>query len=206
LNLGEIIYNYKNILSFILYIMSVMNDISKMLKNQRGLICLGVLAIVVAFSLYSNRLGSTVSPMKNPLENDQYAGETAPAVSEVNPAMPAGMNSGPGAADGVRTVTSGVPTTCLNKQVANPGDLLPKDNNSSWAAANPRGAGDLSNINLLKAGELTGVDTVGSTLRNANLQVRSEPPNPQIQVSPWANTTIQPDLMRIPLELGCGPQ
>jgi hypothetical protein len=186
--------------------MSVMNDISKILKNQRGLICLGVLAIVVAFSLYSNRLGSTVSSMKNQDRDDQPIGESAPAISEVNPAMPVGMNSGPGAADGIRTVTSGVPTTCLNKQVANPGDLLPKDDNSSWSAANPRGAGDLSNISLLKAGHHAGVDTVGSTLRNANLQVRSEPPNPQTQVSPWANTTIQPDLMRIPLELGCGPQ
>ena len=70
----------------------------------------------------------------------------------------------------------------------------------------PNGEGDLENVNLLKAGHHMGVDTIGSTLRNANLQLRSEPPNPQAQVSPWLNSTIQPDLMRVPLELGCGSQ
>jgi hypothetical protein len=25
-------------------------------------------------------------------------------------------------------------------------------------------------------------------------------------VSPWLNSTIEPDLMRVPLEVGCGPQ
>jgi hypothetical protein len=53
---------------------------------------------------------------------------------------------------------------------------------------------------------LIGIDTIGNTLRNANLQVRSEPPNPQLNVGPWNNTTIAPDLMRVPLEIGCGSQ
>jgi hypothetical protein len=61
-------------------------------------------------------------------------------------------------------------------------------------------------VNLLKAGYNIGIDTVGSSLRNGNLQVRSEPPNPTTIVSPWMNTTIEPDLMRAPLEIGCGPQ
>ena len=66
--------------------------------------------------------------------------------------------------------------------------------------------GDLSNVNFLKAGYHVGINTVGTSLRNANLQVRSEPPNPQNQVSPWLNSTISPDLMRVPLEIGCGSQ
>ena len=64
--------------------------------------------------------------------------------------------------------------------------------------------------NILSETELssisTGIDTVGGTLRNSNLQLRSEPPNPKAQVSPWSNSTIEPDLMRVPLELGCGAQ
>ena len=72
--------------------------------------------------------------------------------------------------------------------------------------ANSGGDGELANINLLKAGQLSGIDTVGGTLRNANLQLRSEPPNPKTAVSPWSNSTIEPDLMRVPLELGCGAQ
>ena len=39
-------------------------------------------------------------------------------------------------------------------------------------------------------------------LRNANLQLRSEPPNPQLKVSPWSQSTIEPDVNRRPLELG----
>jgi hypothetical protein len=61
-------------------------------------------------------------------------------------------------------------------------------------------------VNLMKAGSIIGINTVGSSLRNANLQVRSEPPNPQLNVGPWNNTTIAPDLMRVPLEIGCGGQ
>lgn len=190
--------------------MSVVKDICNLLKNQRVLLGLGVLVVLaVVVSLYSKRLGLSLSPMSNQDSEDQYAGESAPADSgspDVNPAMPAGMNSGPGSADGLQTVTGGVPSSCLNQQVADPKDLLPKDSNSGWAAANPRGAGELSNVNLLKAGHHAGIDTVGGTLRNANLQVRSEPPNPRTQVSPWSNSTIEPDLMRVPLELGCGSQ
>lgn len=85
-------------------------------------------------------------------------------------------------------------------------ELLPKDNNSQWSQLHPAGAGELQGINLLSAGYHIGIDTIGQTLRNANLQIRSEPPNPQINVGPWNQTTISPDLMRIPLELGAGGQ
>lgn len=88
----------------------------------------------------------------------------------------------------------------------NPADLLPKDSNNQWSQFNPSGAGDLANINLLKAGYHIGIDTVGQTLRNANLQIRSEPPNPQINSGPWNQSTIEPDFMRPSLEIGQGIQ
>jgi hypothetical protein len=68
------------------------------------------------------------------------------------------------------------------------------------------GSGDYLGVNFLNAGYLTGIDTVGSSLRNANLQLRSDVPCPQIVVSPWMNTTIEPDPFRQPLEIGCGKQ
>ena len=89
------------------------------------------------------------------------------------------------------------------QETIDPSELLPSDN-SGWGTPNPSSA--LQNVNLLQAGYHIGIDTVGQSLRNANLQVRSEPANPQMQVGPWNNTTIEPDLMRVPLELGCGPQ
>jgi hypothetical protein len=139
----------------------------------------------------------------------EYSGESsppAPNASEVDAAMPFGLNSVPGEVSGIRTVTSGVPESCLNQQVADPSELLPSESNSEFAVGQVGGQGELANINLLKAGSLSGIDTVGGTLRNANLQLRSEPPNPKTQVSPWLNSTIEPDLMRVPLELGCGGQ
>jgi hypothetical protein len=92
----------------------------------------------------------------------------------------------------------------INSQVtgSNPEELLPADQNNDWSKLNPVGTGDLNNVNLLKAGYHTGIDTVGSSLRNANLQIRSEYPNPTTNVSPWMNTTIEADTMRVPLELG----
>ena len=61
-------------------------------------------------------------------------------------------------------------------------------------------------VGMLEAASMIGINTVGNSLRNANLQIRSEPANPRADVGPWMNSTIEPDLMRVPLELGCGGQ
>jgi hypothetical protein len=100
----------------------------------------------------------------------------------------------------------GIPSSCSNANIQNPAELLPKDSNSQWAQLNPSGKGELANVNLLKSGYHIGIDTVGQSLRNANLQIRSEPPNPQLSVGPWMQSTIEPDFMRPPLEIGSGPQ
>lgn len=100
---------------------------------------------------------------------------------------------------------SKLPNDCFPKDKLTAEDLLPKNAaNSKWAQVNPAGQGELKNHNFLTAGYHVGVNTVGSTLRNANMQLRSEPPNPQMKVSPWNQTTINPDLNRRPLEInGC---
>jgi len=91
---------------------------------------------------------------------------------------------------------------CFPSSQLTPDELLPNDECNLWSKNNPQGSPDLSNRNFLQAGWATGVSTVGSTMRNANLQLRSDPPNPQKVVSPWMQTTIGPDLARKPLELG----
>ena len=50
--------------------------------------------------------------------------------------------------------------------------------------------GDLENVSLLKAGSHIGINTVGNSLRNANLQLRAEPANPKGDVGPWMQSTI----------------
>ena len=66
----------------------------------------------------------------------------------------------------------------------------------------PNGQGNLGDQNFLNAGHHVGINTVGQSLRNANLQLRSEPANPQLKVSPWLQTTIEPDINRRAMEIG----
>jgi hypothetical protein len=94
------------------------------------------------------------------------------------------------------------PKDCFPKDQLTPGELLPGDSSSKWAQSVPNNQGELGDQNFLTAGYHIGVNTVGQTLRNANRQLRSEPPNPQMKVSPWLQTTIEPDINRRPLEIG----
>jgi len=88
--------------------------------------------------------------------------------------------------------------------VTNPSDLLPKDHNSEWAALNPVNNANPAVPDLLQAGYHIGLDTIGQTLRNPNYQLRSDPIIPKAQVGPWNMSTIEPDLGRVPLEVGSG--
>lgn len=96
--------------------------------------------------------------------------------------------------------TNGNASSC-NQQISDPSDLLPKDVNSQWSNINPASA-DLKNINLLSAGQLIGINTVGSSLRNPSLQERSEPVIPKTNIGPWNQSTIDADTLRRPLEIG----
>jgi hypothetical protein len=97
----------------------------------------------------------------------------------------------PPAASGTLTATS-------------PTDLLPSDQNSEWAALNPVNNNNPAIPDLLQAGYHIGLDTIGQTLRNPNYQLRSDPVIPKAEVGPWNMSTIEPDLGRVPLEVGCG--
>ena len=92
----------------------------------------------------------------------------------------------------------------LKKDSVDPRELLPNDNNNEFAKMNPAGAGSLNGINMLNAGNhaFDMLSSTSSSLRNANLQLRSEPPNPQGKVGPWNQTTITPDTSRRQLEIG----
>ena len=93
------------------------------------------------------------------------------------------------------------PSNCNNQVNLSPSDLLPKDIHSEWSDVNPA-SNDLKNVNLLTANQMIGINTVSSSLRNANYQERSEPIIPKTDVGPWYHSTIEPDLYRRPLEIG----
>ena len=116
----------------------------------------------------------------------------------MNPSKGGGVNMPP---------VNSMPAVPTKKQQLNAADLLPTESSAAiqeFNIAKPIGEGILQDINSLKAGYHIGVDTVGQTLRNANQQLRSEPANPQVPVSPFMNSTIAPDYMRKPLEIEVG--
>jgi hypothetical protein len=143
-------------------------------------------------------------------ENNSPANETAAASSNdgvnmveqnVSPAE-ADQESNPNMLSDVVESVDQLPSECYPKDVLNSADLLPRDANSLHAQVVPSGQGALTDQNFLTAGYHIGINTVGQTLRNANRQLRSEPPNPQVKVSPWNQTTIETDVNRRPLEIG----
>jgi hypothetical protein len=98
------------------------------------------------------------------------------------------------------------PTTCIKKEKLTSKDLLPKDaQDLIWSKMNPSSQANIDDQNFLTAGYHIGVNTIGQSLRNANLQLRSEIPNPQVAVSPWLISTIEPDVRSTTLEIGSSP-
>jgi len=190
--------------------MSFFKNLQKNIKSHHFIALIGVLVLALAVMQYSGRKTTYSDGF-----GDGYSNSPSNAQGSANSAAPAQQMQTVGAADplgqnevysnvpaGSMTSTYGLTPTAKPGAMYDPSELLPKDLNSQWAQLNPAGNADFKNVNLLKAGYLIGIDTIGSTLRNANLQERSEPPNPTASVSPWLNTTIEPDLMRLPLEIG----
>lgn len=97
-----------------------------------------------------------------------------------------------------------LPNDCFPKDRVTAEDLLPKDAaNSKWAQVNPAGQGDVKDQNFLTAGYMFGINTVGSSLKNPNLQLRSEPVIPKVSVGPFLNSSYEAsDALRRPLEIG----
>jgi hypothetical protein len=79
-------------------------------------------------------------------------------------------------------------------------DLLPKPSSPVVQDFGEFAPNALGGMNFLEVSQQLGVDTQGSSMRNANYQLRSEPPNPKAVVGPWMQATIDPDLLRRPLE------
>ena len=185
-----------------------MSSIKKLMSESGFMII--VILLAIAFGIgYFGKYVNNKSNMGNEYMTSNTNGSiySQPKAKNVNsnsvvPSNPEGQNETYATVSGISSPNQGSPTSCTNPNIQNPADLLPKDSNSQWAQLNPSGKGELANINLLKAGYHIGIDTIGQSLRNANLQIRSEPPNPQLQVGPWNQSTITPDFIRAPLEIG----
>lgn len=170
------------------------SSIKKILPKDQTTLYL-ILFLVLAFAIYF------YSSSKTSLFDSMDTGVSAPASTPSAPSAPSVAPSAP-----APSAPSAAGPGFALQPVANPSDLLPKDKNSQWAALNPSAAnqGDILMPDLLQAGYHIGLDTIGQTLRNPNYQLRSDPIIPKSDVGPWNHSTIEPDIGRVPLELGAG--
>lgn len=89
------------------------------------------------------------------------------------------------------------------RDVLNSTDLLPREDGFNvWQATNPQSQGALTDQNFLEAGHHFGINTVGQSLKNPNLQLRSDPIIPKRDIGPFLQSTFEPDTNRRFFEIG----
>ena len=191
--------------------MKLIKTVEKLAKNHTVLFTI-VAAVALMYILKLGKALGGLQGMGNQEPKQQAAQAPSPSASSIGncgqgtnykPSAGLGNNADNAPVSGMNTDTHGLPPSCTRQAVVDPAQLLPKDANNSFSKMNPGGAGDIQNVSLLKAGYHIGINSVGQSLRNANLQLRSEPANPQLNVGPWNQTTMGPDLSRRPLDVGC---
>lgn len=89
---------------------------------------------------------------------------------------------------------------CFPKSDVLPQELLPRE--GGFAESNPQGQGQLSNRNFFESGHHPGLNTQSSTLKNPNLQLRSDPLIVRRDVGPWNQSTIESDTNRRQFDIG----
>ena len=80
-------------------------------------------------------------------------------------------------------------------------DFLPKEINNKWFDTDFSQAKFNVNDDKLINTEryVVGINTVGQSLKNASYDIRGTIPNPKFSVSPWNNSTYEPDTNLKPL-------
>jgi hypothetical protein len=164
---------------------------------------IGVIVLIVVLIRYNKGKGAKSDGLSNPLRGTSLVEDIS-----ANAVGPGGDLPGASTLDEesylqVQGINTTVPVgqSCNGQASVNPSDLLPKDINSEWASVNPA-SNDLKNLNLLSATQVIGLNTIGSSLRNANYQYRSDPPIPKQNVGVWNNSTIDSDNTRRQFEIG----
>jgi hypothetical protein len=163
------------------------------------LLVLSVFAFLYVF--WCNCSSSNTSNNRNFSSSNEQELEQFEDSGNVAKSEPLGNNETQGSFEG----SSNSPPQCLPKDRLQAKDLLPQnlansEYGSKFDEVNPLGQGEVDGLNYISSQKHFGINTVGNSNRNANLQLRSEPANPQMNVCPWNKSTIQPDLTRRPLE------
>ena len=143
-----------------------------------GMVLAGVVILYTLFTSYGGAKGSLL--------------DRAEELGGLGPSGPI-SDAGPGMGLQGRTPSS---QQTYQETTLNSDELLPKGTiGASWAAVNPASGDDLKGQNFLQSGYHSNINIIGiaQTNRNPTYDIRAEQPNPQGQVGPFLNTTIDPD-------------
>lgn len=157
-----------------------------------GMVLAGVVILYTLFTSYGGAKGSLLDRA----EELGGLGPTGP-ISDAGPGMgmPFSMGGNAASAAGLQGRTPSSQQT-YQETTLNSDELLPKGTiGASWAAVNPVSGDDLKGQNFLQSGYHSNINIIGiaQTNRNPTYDIRAEQPNPQGQVGPFLNTTIDPD-------------
>lgn len=173
--------------------------------NNETYIKIGILAVVIIIIICCIYCYTRDSSVKTsvPVPEPQQIMQPIQSMQSIENDMstPIGMDGQLNNEHYTEQSDSNVVNSCFPKSQLTPNELLPQNNDTVYANLNPTNT--LKDQNFLQSGYHQGINTVGNTgRRNANMQLRSDPPCQQVIVSPWSNSVITPDIMRKPLEIG----
>lgn len=171
--------------------------LENLMKSSYAKVGMVIVAVVVILHFLSRKKYEKMTDMladfvSSPVDNLVDIPEESHPVSNVSP-MDSDFSGSP--AQGLFAQGSNI----------NPDDLLPSNAEADvFSEQKPSGEGNLYGKDFLTAGFQIGINTIGSSLRNANLDIRSAPANPVDSVGPFNNSTITPDTTRRTFEIGQG--
>jgi preprotein translocase subunit SecG len=179
------------------FLSGISSGLRKFLTKDRVIVLVGFIVLAIVFMYYSTgkitvRDGMSEGKAKLPSTGEKKKADTSAETQE------SAVSQGPSAPETKESFQG-----YSEKEVANPSELLPNDENSQWSSLNPVSQSNPQMPDMLQAGYHIGLDTIGQTMKNANLQLRSDPVIQKGEIGPWNQSTIEPDLMRVPLEVGC---
>jgi len=71
--------------------------------------------------------------------------------------------------------------------------LLPREKDTKGWMDDPYESTSVKNNHLINIYRPVGVNTIQTTLKNPSHDIRGTPPNPKLAVSPWQNSSYEPD-------------
>lgn len=148
---------------------------------------LAALVLYILYNAYVNVPQRNGGEAFSPFLKETYPYQEQPGSAEGLASRPVRM--GPSNTPNVTTPPLPISTDLLPKPVQEPDNW-----GSSFA---PK---EIQASNLLTAVQAVGTDTIGSSLKIANHDLRSAPEIPRVSVGPWMGSSVEHDPYRRPLE------